>query len=79
MSITINSFAMEHFNTAEFQQQDDAQFSPADFQSVEITGDHLAINSTEFYDESGNYRIDEFESLGGLHYMNYLHSHDDML
>jgi len=35
--------------------------------------------SSEFYDADGNYKIETFESLGSLHYMNYLHTHDDML
>ena len=41
--------------------------------------DNVAFPSSDFYDESGNYRSDDFEELGSLHYMNYLHSHDDML
>ncbi|HEX9980387.1 MAG TPA: hypothetical protein VGB50_07465 [Flavobacterium sp.] len=41
--------------------------------------DETVFPVSDFYDESGKYRSDDFEDLGGLHYMNYLHSHDDML
>lgn len=46
-----------------------------------LTNDDLGsiFPTSDFYDEGGNYKSDAFESLGSLHYMNYLHSHDDML
>lgn len=31
------------------------------------------------YREPNHFDTEEFENLGGLHYMNYLHANDDML
>ncbi len=31
------------------------------------------------YREPNNFNTEEFDNLGGLHYMNYLHANDDML
>ena len=51
-----------------------------DQSAVESNNDYGNVFPTsDFYDEGGNYRADAFENLGSLHYMNYLHSHDDML
>ena len=46
---------------------------------VNSTQDNPVTQIADYFDESGNYRTEAFEKLGGLHYMNYLHSHDDML
>ena len=63
------------------QENHIANFSDADHPVVnEAQEDYGNVFPTaDFYDEGGNYKADTFESLGGLHYMNYLHSHDDML
>ncbi len=62
--------------------QDDliANFSQEPTPSSASNDDYGNVFPTsDFYDDGGNYKIDAFESLGSLHYMNYLHSHDDML
>jgi hypothetical protein len=56
---------------ANFSHENNHQASNDDFGSTFPTSD--------FYDDGGNYKTETFETLGGLHYMNYLHSHDDML
>lgn len=57
---------------AKFSDFNDRSASPAN-------DDYSVFQTSDFYDEVGNYRTEAFEDLGSLHYMNYLHSHDDML
>ena len=63
------------------QENQFADFSHETSHPVNESGDGYGnvFPTSDFYDEGGNYKAEAFESLGGLHYMNYLHSHDDML
>ncbi|RZJ34444.1 MAG: hypothetical protein EOO51_09555 [Flavobacterium sp.] len=62
------------------QEHPIANFSDLnDRTTVSASDDYSIFQTSDFYDEVGNYRTEAFEDLGSHHYMNYLHSHDDML
>ena len=63
---------MEPFHNEPGYEHDPGENAAENAVYDEMTGE-------AYYDEDGNYRSDAFLNLGSLHYMNYLHSHDDML
>ena len=62
---------METYNTTGIENE---QAHPI-INTGEITNDAFSGP----YREPNNFDIEEFDNLGGLHYMNYLHANDDML
>ncbi len=67
---TLMHDAMESYNTSAF---DTDQMHPV------VDDVYTNDGYSGQYREPNNFNTEEFDNLGGLHYMNYLHANDDML